>query len=154
MTFSIFDKCVFIGGIQGRSSEDALERYRQITRDFNGVRPRDLLIIFLQYLLPALGATQIHAVADKYRYFRHPFFHNTPETEALFNYDEIWKDRGGWQIDDTHYALPTMPARRSIDDVPSKKKNMYRRRYNMLDDLEQQLHVCGNSAQVCKFDAT
>jgi uncharacterized protein VirK/YbjX len=73
---------------------------------------------------------------------------------ALFNYDDIWKDRGGWQIANTHYILPTTPGRRSIDDIPSKKKNMYRKRYDMLDDFEQQLAFCENSAQLCKFDAT
>jgi uncharacterized protein VirK/YbjX len=55
------------------------------------------------------------------------------------NYDEVWRDRGGVERDDGFFELPVERQVREIEDVPSKKRQMYRQRYAMMDSIEQRL---------------
>lgn len=155
VTFSLYQGSfgteVFIGGIQGRATDDALERYRQLTKNFFGLRPRDLAIELLTGLAPVLRATKIYAVADQYRFFRHRYF-NGSKQPILLDYDSIWKERGGIQVANTHFELPMAPGRRDIEDVASNKRSMYRKRYEALDTFRDRLHAADKS-QAVSFEA-
>jgi uncharacterized protein VirK/YbjX len=134
---------MFIGGLQGRRSADALAQYRQLTQDFHGLRPRDLLIDMLRACAPLLGATRIFAVADAHRHFRHAYFGHEPHPEMLTDYDEIWSERGGQRIAPSHFELPMAPSIRLLEDVPSKKRSLHRRRNEMLATLCERIgHRC------------
>ena len=50
----------------------------------------------------------------------------------VVDYDAIFAESGG-QLKD-YWELP-LEIDRNLDDVPSKKRSMYRKRYAMLDDL-------------------
>ncbi|GAB3775748.1 VirK/YbjX family protein [Ramlibacter monticola] len=126
---------VFVGGLQGRRSADALAQYRRLTHDFQGLRPRDLLIDMLKACVSVLGVARILAVADEHRYFRHPYFGHNPHPDVLTNYDEIWSERGGQRVAPTHFELPLAPSARPLDEVPSRKRALYRRRNEMLGSL-------------------
>src|SRR3954467_1670398 len=67
------ERCAFIGGLQGRRTEGALDRYKDLTKDFHGMRPRDLLLDIGRMFFVALGVSRIHAVAESHRFFRHPY---------------------------------------------------------------------------------
>jgi uncharacterized protein VirK/YbjX len=155
ITFSLFEGGrgteVFIGGIQGRNTDDALERYRHLTKGFFGLRPRDLAIELLTSLAPVLRATRIYAVADNHRFFRHGYFKGDDHPIYL-DYDSIWKERGGIQIADTHFELPMTPARRDIEEVASNKRSMYRKRYEALDKFRDGIRAADKS-QAVSFEA-
>jgi uncharacterized protein VirK/YbjX len=125
---------LFIGGIQGRkNNDDILELYRELTRELHGVRPRDFMLEMLRLFAARLGVKHIHAVADDCKISRHPYFGNK-ETPGL-RYDDVWEDRGGSRIAETHFELPLAGERRNLDDVMGKKRAMYRRRYQMFDEI-------------------
>lgn len=126
---------MFIGGLQGRRSADALAQYRKLTDDFHGLRPRDLLIEMLKACAPLLGVTRILAVADEHRCFRHSYFGRVDHPDLVTNYNEIWSERGGTRVATTHWELPLAPSIRRLDDVPCKKRALYRRRNEMLASL-------------------
>ncbi len=48
------------------------------------------------------------------------------------DYDAIFGESGGELKD--YWELP-LEMDRNLDDIPSKKRSMYRKRYAMLDDL-------------------
>lgn len=125
-----------IGGIQGRNFNDALDRYRDLTKAANGLRPRDLLIELFRLVCAQLGVTEILAIADKGRQNRHPYFGKDAMRALPLDYDAIWQDRGGAPVDDWFYRLPLTGDRRSDADIPAKKRSMYRQRYAMLDAIE------------------
>lgn len=154
LSASLYNDTVFIGGIQGRSTPNALEVYRDMTKDFHGLRPRDFLLDLLRMLSPILSFNKIHAVADQYRFFRHPYFRSGTETAMALDYDEIWKDRSGAQTSVTHFELPIKTIRRPLEEISSKKRGMYRKRYEMLDQLEERLHQDYADAPLVRFDAT
>lgn len=132
----------FIGGIQGRDIEGALDLYRDITKASYGVRPRDLLIELFRVICELLGVTAIFAVADEYRQNRSSYFGRSAKTKILpTNYNEIWQDRGGSRVHPTFYRLPLQRARRNLEEIPAKKRGMYRRRYELLTSLTVQLQT-------------
>ena len=67
-------------------------------------------------------------------------FHNNIKINRVFiqsshyvvDYDAIFAESGG-QLKD-YWELP-LEIDRNLDEVPSKKRSMYRKRYAMLDDL-------------------
>jgi uncharacterized protein len=125
-----------IGGIQGRNFDDALDRYRDLTKAANGLRPRDLLIELFRLVCAQLHVTEILAIADKGRQNRHPYFGKEMMRTLPVDYDAIWQDRGGAPADEWFYRLPLTGDRRSDVEIPAKKRSMYRQRYAMLDTIE------------------
>jgi uncharacterized protein len=130
-----------IGGIQGRNFDDALDRYRDLTKAANGLRPRDLLIELFRLVGAQLGVTEILAIADKGRQNRHPYFGKDVMRTLPLDYDAIWQDRGGAPASEWFYRLPLTGDRRSDADIPAKKRSMYRQRYAVLDAIEAALKV-------------
>ncbi len=125
---------LFIGGLQGRQADDVLDLYRDLTKDFEGIRPRDFMLEALRMFAVRIGARRILAVADDQKISRDKYFagKNAP---GLF-YDEVWAERGGAKAAPTHFELPLGGSRRALEDVAAKKRSMYRRRYEMLDAIE------------------
>jgi uncharacterized protein VirK/YbjX len=141
LTFSFFRdeedrRAVFIGSLQGRNTDEALELYRTLTRSLYGMRPRDTLIEALRILCLATGTRRILAVAEAARHHRHAYFRNKATTQ---DYDGVWEDRDGSRIDALSYELPVSPPRRELLDVKANKRSMYRRRFAFLDALEAQI---------------
>jgi uncharacterized protein len=142
---------IFIGGLQGRSTEGALELYKNLGKSFHGMRPRDLLLDFVRMLAPALSAQRLLAVANDFRYVRHPYFGGAGE-EQKADYDAIWLDRGGVRVAPSHFELPLELATRQLDEVPSNKRAQYRRRNEMLEGLRSNAPL--KTSQLLRFDAT
>jgi uncharacterized protein len=143
-----------IGGIQGRNFDDALDRYRDLTKAANGLRPRDLLIELFRLVCAQLGVTEILAIADKGRQNRHSYFGKEVMRTLPLDYDAIWQDRGGTPTSEWFYHLPLTGERRSDADIPAKKRSMYRQRYAMLDAIEASVQVaCAGMTPVTRPDA-
>ena len=128
-----------IGGIQGRNFDDALDRYRDLTKAAHGIRPRDLIIELFRMICAQLSVTEIHAIADKGRQNRHRYFGKDVMRDLPLNYDEIWRDRGGKPINEWFFTLPLRGERRADADIQPKKRSMYRQRYAMLDAIEARM---------------
>jgi uncharacterized protein VirK/YbjX len=155
LSFSFFhhdnDRAAFIGQIQGVKSNRALEQYRELTKAFHGVRPRDLLIEIFRIFCSALAVKNIFAVAEEYQhhYLRYSFFEDQEEPMSA-NYNDIWEDRGGVRVNKMSYHLDVDRRRRSHETIAAKKRRMYERRYEMLDRIEQQVFQKLSSA--AKFE--
>jgi uncharacterized protein VirK/YbjX len=154
LSFSLFNAPeleLFIGGIQGRQDGDILALYRDLTKDFHGIRPRDFMLEALRLFGASIGARHIYAVADAYKISRHEFF-GKAGAHGLF-YDEMWDERGGVRVAETHYELPLAGTRRGLEEIPSKKRSMYRRRYEMLDQIAAAMPRDLAAAERRRFDA-
>jgi uncharacterized protein VirK/YbjX len=149
--FGISQTELFIGGIQGRNDDNILALYRELTKDFHGVRPRDFILEALRLFAQSIGVRHIHAVADGQKISRHPYF-GKKGTVGL-NYDEVWLERGGRRVADTHFELPLTGTRRDLNEVAAKKRSMYRRRYEMFDELAASLPNDLAHAERRRFDA-
>jgi len=155
VSFSLFghpETELFIGGLQGRQTDDALSLYRDLTKDFAGIRPRDFVLEMLRLFALKIGVRHMYAVADDHKIWRHPYFGR----KALpgLPYDEVWIERSGERVAETHFELPLEGSRRPLEAIAAKKRSMYRRRYEMLDEIESKIPADLTKAERRHFDAT
>jgi uncharacterized protein VirK/YbjX len=145
LAFSLFGQAgsvgAFVGAIQGRDIEGINDIYRELTKSSHGMRPRDLVIEIFRMFCAELGIAEILAVSDEYRHHRSGYFGNSADTKFSSNYNEIWEDRGGERVDPTCYRLKVGHEERDISSIPSKKRSLYRRRYEALQSIRQQIHL-------------
>lgn len=132
---------MYVGAIQGIhsgvSTERSLATFKRLTKAFEGMRPRTLLIEILRVIAARLGATAIHTVADAHRHHRHHFFGHDRTDKFKTDYDQIWIEHGGVLEESSgFYILPVEAVRKSLAEVPSNKRAMYRRRYEILSSIE------------------
>lgn len=131
---------MFIGAVQGIhkgiDSDTSLAIYRDLTKDFEGLRPRSLLLEALKCLARMLGVAHLYAVSDACRHHRHPYFGSDKAQDLATNYDVIWQENGATASNrDDFFTIPLAPAQRAEQDTPAKKRAMYRRRQALLDDV-------------------
>jgi len=130
-------RIAYVGALQGSSQEGARALYGELTHQLEGLRPRDLLAAAFKLLCRALHIEQIRAVADDHSVSRSGYF-GTDFMKA--SYDSAWSELGGSDCeDDGFYDLPLELHRREPDEIPSRKRAQYRRRYAMLEDLGVQI---------------
>ncbi|WP_397449711.1 DUF535 family protein [Pseudomonas sp. NA-150] len=150
--------CIFIGAVQGIhkgvDSETSLNTYRDLTKDFEGLRPRSFLIEVIKCIARAVGVSSIYAVGDGYRHHRHPYFGAEKANDLAANYDVIWLEHGATQSErEDFFAIPTASSRKSPDDISSKKRAMYRRRHELLDEVFAQVEAALPSPQSASASA-
>lgn len=127
-----------IGGIQGRHIDGAKELYAELTKDLHGCRPRDFIVQSLFCLCAAIGIPRTLAIADDKRHHRHHYFTKTHGAMVSVNYDTIWHDRGGVLRPDGFFMMPTELHFRHGSEIPSRKRALYRRRYEVLHHIQAQ----------------
>jgi uncharacterized protein VirK/YbjX len=130
-------RVAYIGGIQGRvqaaDEPDILERYRIFTKAAFGSRPRDFLVETFRLLCQALGVSEILTVSDANQPLREH------QTHLVLSYDDVWKERGGVDNGGGFYILPVASSRRSDEEIPAKKRNVYRKRYALYSEVEERI---------------
>lgn len=131
------DLSVYVGAIQGRRTEDALDLYRTLTRSLHGIRPRDFLLECLRMLCRAVGVERLEAVSDAARQHNHAYFGGSKDIAS--DYDTIWTERGGIRTSPGTFEIPVQGVRRPLDEVKANKRSLYRQRYEFLDELEAEI---------------
>lgn len=138
----------YIGAIQGVhsgiSTEDSLALFKLLTKDFEGLRPRSLLIEVLKVVLKKLGASRMYAVSEQNRHHRHSYFRNNEKTIFVNDYNPIWEENGGVFDSNTgFYEIPITPAIKNMEDIPSKKRSQYKRRHEIILSLVDRINLDG-----------
>jgi uncharacterized protein VirK/YbjX len=128
-----------IGAIQGVDVEGILGDYKDLTKALHGMRPRDFLVELFRIFCCCLGVSKIYAVNDAKRQHRSSYFGSQKSEELLLNYNDIWVERGGVQDSEDFFALSVETPMRNLEEVPSKKRAMYRRRYELLQSIEARM---------------
>lgn len=125
---------LLIASIQGPKGEFAQENVRIATKLAQGVRPMYMLVNVFKLLSKKWNYRLCgikHKNQAKYRW--------NDKSKLLFNYDEFWADNGGILNSDGYWYLPQEIERKTLDEIASKKRSMYRKRYEMFDSLETEL---------------
>jgi uncharacterized protein VirK/YbjX len=126
-------RVAYVGALQGQGSEDAKETYKALTSEAHGLRPRDLLFTAFRQLCGELGVARILAVCDESHARRSSYFAGTDKVH--FSMDEAWAEYGGTLGADGFFDIPAQVTYRTLEEIPSRKRAQYRRRYELLDAL-------------------
>lgn len=125
-----------VGGIQGVNTEGILGDYKDLTKNLHGMRPRDFLVELFRIFCRCVGVTRIYAVNDAKRQHRSSYFGAAKTEISHLNYNDIWVERGGVRDDEDFFAFSMETPMKNLEEVPSKKRAMYRRRYELLQLIE------------------
>ena len=138
-TFGLLPENQFlITSLQGPRGEHGKDRVRELTKQLHGLRPQHLTVAFLQMLAGVSGCLKIIGIAqDNQVKLRWKL-----KKRVAMNYDEFWQECGAkpQASPNNNWLLPREYTRKPESEIASKKRSMYRKRYEMLDQLHQQLN--------------
>lgn len=133
-SFALFEpNQLLIASIQGKKGDTAAEEIKWATKQLHGIRPAFLLVYIFKMLceikqFQLLGIPKKHQAKYRFNDF----------SRLLFDYDAFWAENGG-ALKQNYWYIPNTIERKSMDDIPSKKRSMYKKRYEMLDNIKQSL---------------
>ena len=134
-------KIATIGAIQGVDTEGILDDYKDLTKALHGMRPRDFLVEVFRIFCRCVGVSRIYAVDDAKRQHRSSYFGEAKSETLFMSYNDIWTERGGVQDSEDFFVLAMDTPMKSLEEVASKKRAMYRRRYELLRSIEERMQV-------------
>ena len=126
-------RTLLIGNVQGPSlKDDGLDRIRDVTHAAHGMRPPHLLMHTLRVLAARWGATRLQGV-DPEHHVKGRW--NLRGSRLRFDYRGFWAEHEGTRDAGGNWSLALETALRPLEEVPTKRRAMYRRRYAMLEAL-------------------
>jgi uncharacterized protein VirK/YbjX len=128
------DKTLLIGNVQGPSQGDGLEHVRTLTHAAHGLRPPYLLLHVLRRLAAGWGVADLRGI-DPEHHVKGRW--NLRDSRLRFDYRAFWTDCGATRHAHGHWLLAPAAPQRPLEEIASKRRAMYRRRYAMLDVLDR-----------------
>ena len=125
---------LWIGAMQGPNMDDAREIVKRATKLCHAYRTKNLILYATQAVARAFRAAHIYAVTNEGYYTNN---HLRMDKKLKTDFSDFWREAGGWETDDKRFdELPLVEARKTMEEVPTRKRAVYRRRFMMLDDLD------------------
>ena len=128
LTFGKLDDALLIAVVQGPNFEGSKEIVKQLTKACHGLRPAYLMVEAMKSLTKILGYDKLLGIPQKYQNKSRL----VQSKRYVVDYDTIFSEAGGKRED---YWLLSLEDDRNLDEIPSKKRSMYRKRFAMLDEL-------------------
>lgn len=128
--------CLFIGGCQGANQNVDHKLIQQATKASYGLFPKRIALEALRSLGRHLKFEQIIAVSD-HTHIYHNWRYRVKRKKMHASYDEFWHSQEGEQGKNGYFYIPLEAHHKAIEDIPSKKRAEYRRRYALLEQLNQ-----------------
>ncbi|MEV3831279.1 VirK/YbjX family protein [Aeromonas allosaccharophila] len=131
---------LMIGSMQGPEPavDNAQARVRELTKEGHGLRPKSLLVQLVLQLAQTMGAAEVLAVRKRAHVFQAKRYSSKQKANLQADYDELWQEFDARDVDANFVALQAQP-RKPLEEIASKKRAMYRRRYEWLDLLVQEM---------------
>lgn len=133
------ESVVLVGALQGIRDASMPDLYKELTKEMHGLRPRDFIVDALRFLAVQTGATRILAISNNQRQHRSHYFRDQKNADLAGDYDQIWEEQGGTLLASGFYTFPSRSEPRPLEEIASKKRAMYRRRYELLAQVEAEM---------------
>lgn len=129
---------LIVGGLQGPRRSVSHDVIKHATRACYGLFPKRILVEFFGLLATRCGITTLTGVSDNGHVFRALRYRFSKGRHFHASYDEFWASIEGVKISDFRWQLPLQQERKSIEEIASKKRAEYRRRFALLDEMAAQ----------------
>jgi len=133
-------RTIIIGGLQGPNGEDTQMLIQQATKNLYGLFPKRLVLESLIQIADLLSVECISAVSNRIHVYQSIRYKDRIR-HMHADYNSFWKMCGGKLEQDGFYSIPLEVVRKKLEDVPSKKRADYRRRYELTDVISAQTHL-------------
>jgi len=129
------NKAMWIGAMQGPNMEDAKEVVKKITNKCHRYRTKNLILYIAQAVARNLGLEKIYAVTN-YGYYANN--HVRADRKLKTSFSDFWAEAGGHSTEDKRFdELPLTETRKTMEEVPTRKRAVYRRRFELLDSIDE-----------------
>lgn len=135
LTFGKLDDALLIAVIQGPNFENSKELVKQLTKDCYGLRPAYLMVEAMKALTAVLGYQHLLGIPQKYQNKSRW----VQSKRYVVDYDAIFAESNGTL--GKYWQLPLELESKAMEDIPSKKRSMYRKRYEMLNNLKKSMEM-------------
>ncbi|WP_210459696.1 VirK/YbjX family protein [Pantoea ananatis] len=132
-------RTLLIGGLQGPRKSISNDVIRDATKAAHGLFPKRLLMEVVFILSQQCGVRKIAAVGDETHVFRSLRYRQSKEDKFHASYSDFWLTINGKERADGVFMLPLALPRKTLEEIASKKRAEYRRRYTLLDTLAEQV---------------
>ena len=143
MTFALClyegKRTLFIGGLQGAKANIPHEFIQVATKNCHGLFPKRLLLEACTELASYLGMEQIIAVSNDTHIYQSWRYRKKKQDKLHADYDSFWESLSGERTAEGTFRLPMLIVRKTMEEIASKKRAEYRRRYDLLDSLQNQM---------------
>ena len=129
------DWSMWIGALQGPNMDGAKDIIKKITKKCHAYRTKNLILYAAQAFARTLGLKNIYAVTNEGYYANN---HVRRDRKLKTSLSDFWLEAGGEHTDDERFdQLPTVEKRKTVEEIPSHKRATYRRRFALLDGLDE-----------------
>ncbi|MCI6283027.1 DUF535 family protein [Selenomonas sp.] len=140
---------LFIGAMQGPNVPNAKDLVKEITKRSYRYRTKNLILYMTQAVARSLGMAHIYAVTNAGYYAQN---HVRRDRKLKTDFGTFWEEAGGHPTDDPRFdELPLTEPRKTMEEVPTRKRAQYRKRFAFLDDVDAQI---ARNMQAILRDAT
>lgn len=127
----------YIGAIQGPNMDNAKDVIKRITKQCHAYRTKNLILHATQEVVRALGIQHLYAVTN-YGYYANN--HVRMDRKLKTDFSRFWQEAGGIPcMDERFYELPMVEYRKTMEEVPTRKRAVYRRRFALLDEIDNSI---------------
>lgn len=131
---------LIVGGLQGPNGENTQALVQQATKSLYGLFPKRMVLESLIQIADLLSIERIFAVSNKLHVYQSVRYKDRMR-HMHADYNTFWEMSGGKLEPDGFYSIPLEVIRKKLEDVPSKKRADYRRRYELADIVSAQTHL-------------
>ncbi len=125
---------LFIGAMQGPNMSDAKDVIKLVTKKCHAYRTKNLIIYVTRAVARSLGLEHIYAVTNAGYYAMN---HIRRDRKLKTSYSDFWMEAGGWHTKDERFdELPLTEVRKSMAEISTHKRAVYRRRFALLDEID------------------
>ncbi|EDH3397804.1 DUF535 domain-containing protein, partial [Salmonella enterica] len=130
--------CAFIGGLQGAPKNIGPDIIRDATKACYGLFPKRIVYETLCSLMSCCDIYDVLAVSEQSHVFRQLRYRYKKRKLFVAIYSDFWESIAGRPYGNW-YQLPLNVDRKSFNELPSKKRSEYRKRYTLLDDIHEEI---------------
>ena len=125
---------MWIGAMQGPNMENSRDIIKRVTKYCHAYRTKNLIAYSAQAVARNLGLKHIFAVTNQGYYANN---HVRRDRKLKTSFSDFWEEAGGKPSgDERFFVLPMTEYRKDIEEIPTRKRANYRKRFALLDEID------------------
>ncbi|MGN5138027.1 VirK/YbjX family protein [Aeromonas sp. 164P] len=113
------------------------EEIKLVTKACGGLRPMSLLVYMAAELARGLACKSLLGIRTQSHIYQ---CSKRTASRVKFDLDGLWQEHQGKVVNELWMSLPLQIPRKTLEEIPSRKRASYKARYQMLDQLAGALH--------------
>ncbi|SFW37468.1 hypothetical protein SAMN02910323_1561 [Selenomonas ruminantium] len=131
------EPALWIGAMQGPNTGNAKDFVKEATKRSYRYRTKNLILYMTMALARSLEVKHIYAVSNDGYYAMN---HVRRDRKLKTDFGAFWEEVGGHVTDDPRfYEVPLVESRKTMEEVPTRKRAVYRKRFAFQDDVDRQI---------------